>query len=113
MVLDCSPSAREPSPLNAYKPTVHRPQSQAETQSLATFVDFALLQLVYPNLLFTTLTNEMALSTFFNEPFYSLADFDRLFDEAFNARTSGAPSSAVARSSNENANLSARPMRPR
>ena len=29
----------------------------------------------------------MALSTFFNEPFYSLADFDRLFDEAFSART--------------------------
>ena len=33
----------------------------------------------------------MALSTFFNEPFYSLADFDRLFDEAFSARTTGGP----------------------
>ena len=32
----------------------------------------------------------MALSTFFNEPFYSLADFDHLFDEAFSARTGGA-----------------------
>lgn len=31
----------------------------------------------------------MALSTFFNEPFYSLADFDRLFDDAFSARTGG------------------------
>ena len=30
----------------------------------------------------------MALSSFFSQPFYSLADFDRLFDEAFNARTS-------------------------
>ncbi|KAI9070169.1 HSP20-like chaperone [Trametes sanguinea] len=30
----------------------------------------------------------MALSTFFAEPFYSLADFESLFDEAFNARTS-------------------------
>ncbi|KZT66201.1 small heat shock protein [Daedalea quercina L-15889] len=29
----------------------------------------------------------MALNTFFTEPFYSLTDFDRLFDEAFNART--------------------------
>ncbi|KAF9812875.1 hypothetical protein IEO21_05926 [Rhodonia placenta] len=29
----------------------------------------------------------MSLSTFFYEPFYSLADFDRLFDEAFSART--------------------------
>ena len=51
--------------------------------------------------------------TFFTEPFYSLADFDRLFDEAFNARASGVPSSAVARSPNENANVTARPMRPR
>jgi len=31
----------------------------------------------------------MALSTFFTEPFYSLADFDRLFDEAFSARAGG------------------------
>ncbi|KZT66196.1 HSP20-like chaperone [Daedalea quercina L-15889] len=33
----------------------------------------------------------MALSTFFTEPFYSLADFDRLFDEAFSARNGGSP----------------------
>ncbi|KAI8972609.1 HSP20-like chaperone [Trametes punicea] len=49
----------------------------------------------------------MALSTFFTEPFYSLADFDRLFDEAFNARTG---SSAVAP---RNENTASRPMRPR
>ena len=30
----------------------------------------------------------MSFSTFFTEPFYTLSDFDRLFDEAFNARTS-------------------------
>ena len=47
--------------------------------------------------------------TFFTEPFYSLADFDRLFDEAFASRTDG--SSAVAQ--RENANAAARPMRPR
>jgi len=29
------------------------------------------------------------MSTFFYEPFYSLSDFDRLFDEAFAARTPG------------------------
>ncbi len=29
----------------------------------------------------------MSLSRVFYEPFYSLSDFDRLFDEAFNART--------------------------
>ncbi|KAI0072186.1 HSP20-like chaperone [Panus rudis PR-1116 ss-1] len=29
----------------------------------------------------------MALSRFLYEPFFSLSDFDRLFDEAFNART--------------------------
>ena len=28
----------------------------------------------------------MSLTQFFYEPFYSLSDFDRLFDEAFNAR---------------------------
>ncbi|KAI0328836.1 HSP20-like chaperone [Cubamyces sp. BRFM 1775] len=49
----------------------------------------------------------MALSTFFTEPFYSLADFDRLFDEAFNARTS-----AVAPRS-QGDNSASRPMRPR
>ncbi|KAI0326821.1 HSP20-like chaperone [Cubamyces sp. BRFM 1775] len=52
----------------------------------------------------------MALSTFFTEPFYSLADFDRLFDEAFNARTGGG-SSAVATHNQDNA--ASRPMRPR
>ncbi|OCH90102.1 HSP20-like chaperone [Obba rivulosa] len=31
----------------------------------------------------------MSLTSFFYEPFYSLADFDRLFDEAFSARTDG------------------------
>ncbi|EIW56634.1 HSP20-like chaperone [Trametes versicolor FP-101664 SS1] len=52
----------------------------------------------------------MALSTFFTEPFYSLSDFDRLFDEAFNARTRQG-SSAVA--SREQGNTAVRPMRPR
>ena len=28
----------------------------------------------------------MSLTNFFYEPFYSLSDFDRLFDDAFNAR---------------------------
>ncbi|KAI0742658.1 HSP20-like chaperone [Daedaleopsis nitida] len=50
----------------------------------------------------------MSLTTFFDEPFYSLADFDRLFDEAFNARTG-----AVAHRHPENANAASRPMRPR
>ena len=53
----------------------------------------------------------MSLTTFFNEPFYSLADFDRLFDEAFAARTGSSGSSAVA--TRENTNAAARPMRPR
>ncbi|RPD60752.1 HSP20-like chaperone [Lentinus tigrinus ALCF2SS1-6] len=50
--------------------------------------------------------------TFFTEPFYSLSDFDRLFDEAFNARTSGASSSAVAHRG-EGKQQASRPMRPR
>ena len=49
--------------------------------------------------------------TFFTEPLYSLADFDRLFDEAFNARTSGASSTALA--NRDNTNAASRPMRPR
>ena len=46
--------------------------------------------------------------TFFTEPFYSLSDFDRLFDEAFNARAS---SSLSQRGQNENS--ASRPLRPR
>ena len=50
--------------------------------------------------------------TFFTEPFYSLADFDRLFDEAFAARTNNrGGSSALAQ--RDNTNAAARPMRPR
>ena len=45
--------------------------------------------------------------TFFTEPFYSLSDFDRLFDEAFNARTS--PLAAH----HQNENSAVRPLRPR
>ena len=44
--------------------------------------------------------------TFFTEPFYSLSDFDRLFDEAFNARTSLTPQG-------QNENTAVRPIRPR
>jgi hypothetical protein len=29
----------------------------------------------------------MSVARYFYEPFYSLSDFDRLFDEAFNARS--------------------------
>ncbi|KAI0753782.1 small heat shock protein [Fomes fomentarius] len=47
--------------------------------------------------------------TFFTEPFYSLADFDRLFDEAFSARTSG--TTLAPRGQNEN--TAQRPLRPR
>ncbi len=54
----------------------------------------------------------MALSTFFTEPFYSLADFDALFDEAFNARA-GSQGQGSALTQRENANTVARPMRPR
>ncbi|KAI0920151.1 hypothetical protein AcW1_001969 [Taiwanofungus camphoratus] len=39
----------------------------------------------------------MSLSTFFYEPFYTLADFDRLFDEAFSARASGPTNRQVQR----------------
>ena len=55
----------------------------------------------------------MSLSRFFYEPFYSLSDFDRLFDEAFNARTNGGGSasggSQVARQGEQNGSRSLRP----
>ena len=35
--------------------------------------------------------------TFFTEPFYSLSDFDRLFDEAFTARTTPSPGQVARR----------------
>ncbi|EJF58927.1 small heat shock protein [Dichomitus squalens] len=47
--------------------------------------------------------------TFFTEPFYSLSDFDRLFDEAFNARAFSP--SLTQRGQNENS--VSRPLRPR
>ena len=56
---------------------------------------------------------DMSSLALFTEPFYSLADFDSLFDQAFNARALGLPSSAVTRSPNENADAVPRPMRPR
>ena len=49
------------------------------------------------------------MSNFFYEPFYTLSDFDRLFDEAFNARTNaGSGNNQVARQGSEN-----RALRPR
>lgn len=51
----------------------------------------------------------MSLSTIFYEPFYSLSDFDRLFDEAFSARTN-ASGQVQRHGQGDNA---ARVMRPR
>ncbi len=55
----------------------------------------------------------MALSSFFTQPFYSLADFDTLFDEAFNARTGPRGQGSSALTQRENANTATRPLRPR
>ena len=51
--------------------------------------------------------------TFFTEPFYSLADFDRLFDEAFNARTSGTQVAHRDHDGRHPQNNASRPLRPR
>jgi len=53
----------------------------------------------------------MSLSSFFYEPFYTLADFDRLFDEAFSART-GSNNSRQVQRRDGNASGSG-PLRPR
>ncbi|KAI0343333.1 HSP20-like chaperone [Trametopsis cervina] len=50
----------------------------------------------------------MSLSHFFYEPFYTLSDFDRLFDEAFNARTDNSGSQVQRRGSSDQ-----RALRPR
>ena len=50
---------------------------------------------------------------FFTEPLYSFAEFDRLFDEAFNARTSGPNNSALARRDGRQQSSVSRIMRPR
>ncbi|TFK79674.1 hypothetical protein K466DRAFT_559747, partial [Polyporus arcularius HHB13444] len=55
----------------------------------------------------------MALSSFFTQPFYSLADFDTLFDEAFNARAGPRGQGSSALTQRENANTATRPLRPR
>ena len=55
----------------------------------------------------------MSLTHFFYEPFYSLSDFDRLFDEAFNARPSGPNNSALARRDGRQQSSVSRVMRPR
>lgn len=54
-------------------------------------------------------SRNMSLSRFFYEPFYTLSDFDRLFDEAFNARASVNGNNQVQR---QEANAS-RALRPR
>ena len=50
-------------------------------------------------------------SYFFSEPFYSLNDFDRLFEEAFNTRTGAQPQNQVQRA--QGGSTVSRPLRPR
>ncbi|KZT24099.1 small heat shock protein [Neolentinus lepideus HHB14362 ss-1] len=51
----------------------------------------------------------MSLSNYFYEPFFSLSEFDRLFDEAFSARTGNSGNQQVTRQSSS----STRSLRPR
>ncbi|KAI0683266.1 HSP20-like chaperone [Cytidiella melzeri] len=56
----------------------------------------------------------MSLSQFFYEPFYTLSDFDRLFDEAFNARTNEKTGNQVQRRNSAGTDAPGqRSMRPR
>ena len=52
----------------------------------------------------------MSVTTFFYEPFYSLADFDRLFDQAFDARTNAG---AIQSRGQQDGNNAPRTLRPR
>ena len=49
----------------------------------------------------------MSLTNFFYEPFYSLSDFDRLFDDAFNARQ-GTPRGQAGQNVGQNGQLARR-----
>ncbi|VDC06840.1 unnamed protein product [Peniophora sp. CBMAI 1063] len=53
----------------------------------------------------------MSLTNFFYEPFYSLSDFDRLFDEAFNARSGPSRAQNGGQLARQNSSLSA--LRPK
>ncbi|KAI0347109.1 HSP20-like chaperone [Trametopsis cervina] len=57
----------------------------------------------------------MSLSQFFYEPFYSLSDFDRLFDDAFNARSnrSTRPRGQLAQQDQNGSGSGFRALRPR
>ncbi|KAI0825964.1 small heat shock protein [Irpex lacteus] len=55
----------------------------------------------------------MSLSRFFYEPFYSLSDFDRLFDEAFNARTDNTRARGQVTEGNESNGTRRLALRPR
>ena len=57
----------------------------------------------------------MALSYYFSEPFFPFKEFDRLFDEAFNARTSGTQLAYRDRDRDGRhlQNNASRPLRPR
>ncbi|KDQ55465.1 hypothetical protein JAAARDRAFT_37478 [Jaapia argillacea MUCL 33604] len=54
------------------------------------------------------LNSKMSLSRLY-DPFFSLSEFDRLFDEAFNARTEGNNNQQVARRANTGRSVSMRP----
>ncbi|KAI0759339.1 HSP20-like chaperone [Irpex lacteus] len=55
----------------------------------------------------------MSLSRFFYEPFYTLSDFDRLFDEAFNARTGENTGNGQVQRRGTGASAAERSLRPR
>ncbi|KAI0318969.1 HSP20-like chaperone [Amylostereum chailletii] len=55
----------------------------------------------------------MSLTSFFYEPFYSLSDFDRLFDEAFSARQSDGNGRQLQRQNSNTPALASNSLRPR
>ncbi|KAI0318967.1 small heat shock protein [Amylostereum chailletii] len=55
----------------------------------------------------------MSLTSFFYEPFYSLSDFDRLFDEAFSARQSDGNGRQLQRQNSNTRALASNSLRPK
>lgn len=67
-------------------PLAFRPASPANTFTQLQLHAQPTLHRFQPSQHIVTQRTIMSLTNFFYEPFYSLSDFDRLFDDAFNAR---------------------------
>lgn len=104
MGLESSQTPSKMSPRKVYKPLGLR-LSLPSPKQLLIATNQATLQ--------TTLARNMSLPRFVYEPFYTLSDFDRLFDEAFSARANGNANSGNQLQRRDTQESTGRSLRPR